>query len=150
MVHLVPQIYYLIGQVQTVVTMLAAGKAQHVIGKNHCITVNNTDPTFDITRDAVHCILHNSLQFHKVSSSWVPWQPNLNWRKAHTPAKDFCDDIQQQVVDYWTAQWPDMDIGQILPASYTNEKQRMVPFQLTITQKFCTWAIVWKVMLTSF
>jgi len=65
--------------------MLATGKAQHVIRKNRCITVNNKDPTFDITHGAAHRILHNSLQFHEVSSSWVPWQPNLNWRKGtHT------------------------------------------------------------------
>jgi hypothetical protein len=52
--------------------MLANGKAQQVIRENHYIVVNNIDATFDITHGAVHCNLHNALQFHKVSSSWVP------------------------------------------------------------------------------
>lgn len=67
--------------------MLATGKVQHVIRENQCIIVNNMHPTFDITHGAVHCILHNSLGFYKVSSSCVPWQltPEMKERHIHLP-----------------------------------------------------------------
>jgi hypothetical protein len=75
----------------------------------------------------------------------------LNWRKGTwTLARDFCNDMKQKEVDSWSTQWLDMNAGQILPASNSDGKQRMVPFQLNITKTFCTWAIVGKVMLTSF
>lgn len=145
MVHLVSQMP-LDWPNQTAVTMLAPGKTQHVTTENHYIIVNNMDPKINITCGAVYCILHNELQFHKAGSFD---NKLLNWRKGTwTTGRDFYDDMQQQAVDNWSAQWLDMDTCQILPASYTDGKQRMVPFQLNITQKFCTWTIVWKVMLT--
>jgi hypothetical protein len=62
------------GQAHRVVTPEAIVGVEAIVKENHRITVNETAAHLDKSPGSAHSIVHDDLQFHKVSAKWVPYQ----------------------------------------------------------------------------
>jgi histone-lysine N-methyltransferase SETMAR len=106
---------------------------------------------WDVSHVSSHHIIHDMLQFHKVSTRLVPRRVTPKLKERHMDAswelfrlyKTRCR-LPEAHSDW---RWKP---GLVLPAWNEEGKQRMVPFQLTKIQKFPSQATAGKVMLTLF
>jgi len=63
------------GQAHRVVTPDLIAVVEAIMKKNcHVVTVNETATHLDMSHGSAHHIIHDVLQFHKVSARWVPCQ----------------------------------------------------------------------------
>jgi hypothetical protein len=62
------------GEVRRLIIPLAITKAEPVIRENCSVEVNKAAPMLDINHGSAHCVIHDMLQFHKVSAGCVPRQ----------------------------------------------------------------------------
>jgi len=62
------------GQAHRVVTPEAIAGVEAIMKENCRITVNETAAHLDMSHGTAHHIVHDVLQFHKVSARWVPHQ----------------------------------------------------------------------------
>jgi len=62
------------GQAHRVVTSEAITAVEAIMKKNRRVTVNEIAAHMDKSHGSAHRIIHDILQFHKVSARWVPRQ----------------------------------------------------------------------------
>jgi len=62
------------GQAHRVVTPEAIAAVEAIVKENRCVTVNEIAAHVDMSHGSAHHILHDVLQFHKVSARWLPCQ----------------------------------------------------------------------------
>jgi ribosomal protein S25 len=60
------------GQAHRVVTLEATAAVKVIVKENRRVTVNEIVAHMDINHGSAHHIIHDVLQFHKVSARWVP------------------------------------------------------------------------------
>jgi hypothetical protein len=54
------------------VTPEATAAVEAIVKENFCVTVNEIGAHLDMSHGSLHHIVHDFLQFHKVSARWVP------------------------------------------------------------------------------
>jgi histone-lysine N-methyltransferase SETMAR len=74
------------GQVHRVVTPEATAAVEAIVKDNRHVTVNEIATHLDISRGSAHHIVHDVLQFHKVSASWVPRQLTAELKEQRVDA----------------------------------------------------------------
>jgi hypothetical protein len=85
------------GQAHRVVTPQETAEAEHVIRENHCVKVAEVAAMLDVSHNSAHHIIHDVLQFNKVSTRWVPRKWVLNWSEdMWMPTRNFCNDTKQK------------------------------------------------------
>jgi len=62
------------GQVHRVETPMAIAAVEAIVKENHCVTVHERVARLDMSHGSAHHIVHDVLQFHKVSARWVSCQ----------------------------------------------------------------------------
>jgi len=62
------------GQAHRLVTSEAIAAGEAIVKENRHITVNEIAAHMDMSHGSAHHIIHDVLQFHKVSARWVPSQ----------------------------------------------------------------------------
>jgi len=62
------------GQAHRVVTPEATAAVEAIVKENRRVTVNEMATHLDMSHGSAHHIVHDMLQFHKVSARWVPHQ----------------------------------------------------------------------------
>ena len=62
------------GQAHRVVAPEAIGAVEAIVKENRRPTVNEIASHMDMSHGSAHHIVHDVLQFHKVSARWVPCQ----------------------------------------------------------------------------
>ena len=70
------------GQAHRVVTPQAIVAVEAIVKENRRITVNEMAARLDMGHGAAHHIVHDVLQFHKVSARWVPRQLTAELKKT--------------------------------------------------------------------
>jgi len=73
------------GQAHRVVTPESIATVEAIVKENHHVTVHETAARLDMSHGSAHHIVHDALQFHKVSARWVPRQltAELKERRVH-------------------------------------------------------------------
>jgi len=69
------------GQAHQVVTPEAIAAVEAMVKENCRVTVNERAAHLDMSQGSVHHIVHDVLQFHKVSARWVPCQLTAELKK---------------------------------------------------------------------
>jgi len=62
------------GQAHRVVTPEAIAAVEAIVKENHRVTVHEIAAHLDMSYGSAHHIVHEVLQFHKLSARWVPCQ----------------------------------------------------------------------------
>jgi ribosomal protein S25 len=62
------------GQAHRVVTLEVITAVTVIVKENRRVTVHEIAAHMDLNRGSAHHIVHDFLQFHKVSARWVPRQ----------------------------------------------------------------------------
>jgi len=74
------------GQAHRVVTPKANAAVEAIMKENCHVTVNEIAANLDMSHGSAHHIIHDVLQFHKVSGRWVPYQPTAELKEQHVDA----------------------------------------------------------------
>jgi len=74
------------GQAHRVVTPEAIAAVEAIMKESRCITVNETAAHLNMSPGSAHHIIHDVLQFHKVSARWVPCQLTAELKERHVDA----------------------------------------------------------------
>ena len=57
-----------------------------IVKENRCVTVHEIAAHLDMSHGSAHHIIHDDLQFHKVSAKWVPCQLTAELRERRVDA----------------------------------------------------------------
>jgi len=68
------------------VTSEAIVAVEAIVKENCCITANETATHLDMSHGSAHHIIHDVLQFHKVSGRWVPCQRTAELKERRIDA----------------------------------------------------------------
>ena len=74
------------GQEHGVVTPEAIAAVEAIVKENCCVIVNEITTHPDMSHGSAHHIIHDVLQFHKVSARWVPGQLTAELKEQHVDA----------------------------------------------------------------
>ena len=74
------------GQAHRVVTSGAIAAVEAIVMENRRVTVNEIAANMDKSNGSAHHIVHDILQFHKVSARWVPCQLTAELKERHVDA----------------------------------------------------------------
>jgi len=85
------------GQAHQVVTPEAIAALEAIVKENCCATVNKTAAHLDMSHVSAHNIVHDVLQFHKVSARWMP-------HHLTAELKERCVDACQELVKCFEAE----------------------------------------------
>jgi len=78
------------GQAHRVVTPEAIAAVEAIVKENRRVTVHEIAAHLDMSHGSEHHIVHDVLQFHKVSTRWVPPQLNAELKNEMLmPARNF-------------------------------------------------------------
>jgi len=69
-----------------VVTPEAIAAVEAIMKENRCVTVNERTAHPDMSCGSAHHIVHDVLQFHKMSARWVPRQLTAELKEQHVDA----------------------------------------------------------------
>jgi hypothetical protein len=78
------------GQAHRVVTLEAIAAVKVIVKENRRVTVNEITAHMDMNHRSAHRIVHDVLQFRKVSASWVPRQLTAELKEWRV---DACQEI---------------------------------------------------------
>jgi histone-lysine N-methyltransferase SETMAR len=81
------------GQAHRVVAPQAISEVEHVTKENRRVMVDEVVAMLDISHGSAHHIIHDVLQFHKVSARWVPRQLSLEMKERRV---DVCQELLQR------------------------------------------------------
>jgi len=73
-------------QAHRVVTSEAIAPVEAIMKENGCVTVHEVVAHLDMSHGSAHHIVHDVLQFHKVSARWVPHQLTAELKERHVDA----------------------------------------------------------------
>jgi uncharacterized protein YfbU (UPF0304 family) len=68
------------------VTPEAIVAVENIVKDNHQVTVHEIAAHLDTIHESAHHIIHDVLQFHKVSTSWVPSQLTAELKERRVDA----------------------------------------------------------------
>ena len=74
------------GQAHQVVTPESIAAVEAIVKENRRVTVNEIAAHLDMSHGSAHHIVHDVLQFHKVSARWVPCQLTAELKERHVDA----------------------------------------------------------------
>ena len=74
------------GQAHPVVTPEPNAAVEAIVKENRRVTVNKIAAYLDMSHGSAHHIVHDVLQFHKVSARWVPRQLTSELKERHVDA----------------------------------------------------------------
>jgi len=74
------------GQVHRVVTPEAIAAVEAIVKENRCITVHEIAAHLNMSHGSAHHIVHDVLQFHKLSASWMPCQLTAELKERRVDA----------------------------------------------------------------
>jgi hypothetical protein len=77
------------------VTPEAIAAIEAIVKENRHLTVNETAAHLDMSHRSAHRIVHDVLQFHKVSARWVPCQLTAELKEQ---CVDACQELLKQKV----------------------------------------------------
>ncbi|PNF31072.1 hypothetical protein B7P43_G17251, partial [Cryptotermes secundus] len=77
-------------QAHRVVTPENTAAVEAIVRENLLVTLNETAASLNISHGSAHHIVHDVLQFHKVSARWVPWQLTPEFKDRRT---DACEEL---------------------------------------------------------
>ena len=80
------------GQVHRVVTPEAIAAVEAIMKENCRVTVNEIAAHLDTSHGSAHQIIHDVLQFHKASATWVPCQLTAELKEQHV---DACQELMK-------------------------------------------------------
>jgi len=80
------------GQARRVMTPEAIAAVEAIMKENLRVTVNETAAHLDMSHGSAHRIVHDVLQFHKVSARWVPRQPTAGLKER---CVDACQELSK-------------------------------------------------------
>jgi len=120
------------GQAHRLVTPEAIAAGEAILKENHRVTVHEIATHLDMSHGSAHHIVHDVLQFHKVSARWVPRQLIAELKERHV---DAC----QELLKCFEAEG-DGFLGRIVTGDktwvhYHQPEQGMAPYLLTKTEK---------------
>jgi len=125
------------GQAHRVVTSEAIAAVEAIVKENRRVTVNGIAAHMDKSNGSAHHIVHDILQFHKVSVRWVPRQLTAELKERHV---DACQELLKRFETEG-----DGFLGRIVrkmkPVSTTTSRKAgksergMAPYRLTKTEK---------------
>jgi len=75
------------GQAHRLVTSEAIAAVEAIVKDNRHITVNEIAAHMDMSHGSAHHIVHDVLQFHKMSASWVPSQLTAELKERRVDAR---------------------------------------------------------------
>jgi len=78
------------GQAHRVVTPEVIAAVEAIVKENRCVTVHEIAAHLDMSHGSAHHIVHDVLQFHKVSARWVPLQLTVELKERRV---DACQEI---------------------------------------------------------
>jgi len=138
------------GQAHLVVTPEAIAAVEAIVKENRCVTVHEIAAHLDMSQWSAHHIVHDVLQFHKVSARWVP-------RQLTAELKERCVDACQELLKRFETEG-DSFLGRIVTGDETwvhyhkpETKKASKEWRHTFSpkpKKFCTQPYAGKVMLT--
>ena len=67
-------------------TPQAIAAVEAIVKENHHVTVNEIAAHLDMSHGSAHHIVHDVLQFHKVSARWVLRQVTAESKERHVDA----------------------------------------------------------------
>jgi len=140
------------GQAHRVVTPEAIAAFEAIVKENRHVTVHEIATHLDMSHGSAHHIVHDVLQFHKVSARWVP-------RQLTAELKERCVDACQELLKHFEAEG-DGFLGRIVTGDetwvhYHQPETKKVSKEWRHPsspkpKKFCTQTSAGKVMLTLF
>jgi len=74
------------GQAHRVVTPEAIAAVEAIVKENRRVTVHEIAAYLDMSHGSAHHIVHDVLQFHKVSARWVPCQLTAEMKERRVDA----------------------------------------------------------------
>jgi len=74
------------GHARRIVTPEATAAAEVIVKENHRVTVNEIAAHLDMSHGSAHHVVHDVLQFHKVSARWVPRQLTVELKERRVDA----------------------------------------------------------------
>jgi hypothetical protein len=74
------------------VTSVNTAAAEAIVRENRRVTLNETAASLNISHGSAHHIVHDVLQFHKVSARWVPQHLTPEFKVRHI---DACEELLQ-------------------------------------------------------
>jgi len=74
------------GQAHPVVTLETIAVVEAIVKENRRVTVNEIAARLDMSHGSAHHIVHDVLQFHKVSTRWVPRQLTAELKERRVDA----------------------------------------------------------------
>jgi len=78
------------GQAHRVVTPEATAAVEAIVKENRRVTVNEIAAHLDMSHGSAHHIVHDILQFHKMSARWMPCQLTAELKERRV---DACQEI---------------------------------------------------------
>jgi len=140
------------GQAHQVVTPEAVAAVEAIVKENRRVTVHEIATHLDMSNGSAHHIIHDVLQFYKVSAGWVPQQQTAE-------LKEQCVDVCQELLKCFEAEG-DGFLGRIATGDetwvhYNQLETKKVSKELRHTsspklKKFRTQPSAGKIMLTFF
>ena len=137
------------GQAHRVVTPEAIAAVEAIVKENRRVTVHEISAQMDMSHGSAHHIVHDVLQYHKVSARWVPRQLSAELKER----VDAC----QELLKRFEAEG-DGFLGRIVAGDETwahnhqlETKKVSKEWRHTSSpkpQKFCTQPLAGRVMLT--
>jgi hypothetical protein len=78
---------------------------------------------------SAHRVIHDVLQFHKVSARWVPWQltPEMKWCVDTCKELVWCLEAEGNLLLFENRHWQ-LNLGALTPTGNKQNKQEMVSF----------------------
>ena len=124
------------GQAHWVVTPEAIAAVETIVKENRRVTVHEIAAQLDTSHGSAHHIVHDVLQFHKVSASWVP-------RQLTAELKETCWCFPGTLETLWSRRWWHSrknyywrwNLGALPPAGNQESEQGMAPYFLSKTEK---------------
>jgi len=89
------------GQAHWVVTPEAIAAVEAIVKENRHVTVHEIAAHLDVSHGSAHHIIHDVLQFLKVSARWVPHQLTAELKERRVmPARNFWNALKQKVIAF--------------------------------------------------
>jgi len=140
------------GQAHRVVTSEAIAAVEAIVKENHRVTVLEIAAHLDMSHGSAHRIIHDVLQFHKMSARWVPCQLTAELKERYV---DAC----QKLLKSFEAEG-DGILGRTVTGDETwvhnhqpetkKARKEWCHISLPKSKKFCTQPSAGRVMLTLF
>ena len=90
------------GQAHRVVTPEAIAAVEAIVKENRRVTVYEIAARLDMSHGSAHHIVHDVLQFHKVSARWVTRQLTAELKERRV---DVCQEILKHPMSFWPVVW---------------------------------------------